>query len=149
MGRNILMLTAIALVVVLFCLQIVDSGVKELPEDKGYEVSHNTKSGTEAKMPEHEPATLDEDFIGRYIDVSHFNYAVYTVSNGYNTVSSTFDSTNSSIKSAYNSNKSTVSDEFKFFSTDLSDAKTKMDNDMQEKQEEIDEFIDTYKEDEE
>ena len=146
MLRNFVLLTLGFIVIFALCMQI-DGGVEKLPESQGYEATHNTSDGAAKSLPEHSPATLDEEFIGRYIDVNHFDSASTTTTNGYNSTSSNFNTVNGTAKSEYNSNKNTVEQKEKSFPSDLNDKINEMEKDKSEDEEEINNFIDDYKED--
>ncbi len=133
----------------------LDEGVKDLPENKKGEVSHNTYDDKSSFLREQEPATLDEGYISQYIDVNEFgNESAWVQDNSFD-VNNNFTLLDDSIsndieenKKEYNKQKDSVdSDTTKMKNNNASSYNTdinELNNELNDKESEYNEKIEEF-----
>lgn len=133
----------------------LEEGVKALPDNPSGEVTHNSVDDKSGYLAEHQPATLDENFISQYIDVNSFGTESAWVHDNSSSVHSDFESSDKSISNDITENKKEYNEQKESIDTDISDLQDKntknynddvdeMNKELEEKESEYEEKVDEY-----
>lgn len=133
------------------------SEVEDLPVTPEHESSHNEYQDKSGYLDEQSPATLDDDFIGTYIDVDDFGKETVYVQKNSSEVSSTFEARDRRVTNAILQNEYAYTFAKNNAINDISDIKQDnkdsykedvkdMNKKLKKKEKEYDKFRDSTKE---
>lgn len=136
MKKKIFLPIIMLIIMGLLCSCGPKSGLEDLPETPEGQSSHNSSSGLNQSMPEHEPATTDPDYFEKNGDKDTADKVKQQTKDGYNDVTGDFDKKNDAAEQNRNKTEKDYNDMKNSDDTDIDQKEKDAEERLKEKEEE-------------